>query len=116
MIVRAFDGDIATSGTQFKTGKAAIAQTIRTRLSLWLGEYFRNINDGTPWIQEILGKQFSEQTRESAIKRRIEGTVGVQEITQFDADFDLTTRAYIVTCSVITNDGDSIDVTTEGAI
>ena len=58
MTVRRLDdnGDIATSGIQFIGQAEEIAQTVKTRLKLFLGEYFRDINDGTPWFQQILGK------------------------------------------------------------
>ena len=96
------DGDIATSGTQFTSGVEEVAQTVKTNLKLFLGEYFRNILDGTPWFQQILGKGASFSARESIIKRRIIQTEGVTSISTFSTDFDLTTRAYSVDAGIIT--------------
>ena len=47
------DGDITTSGQQFTTEVEEIAQTVKTRLRLFLGEYFRDVTDGTPWWESI---------------------------------------------------------------
>ena len=53
MTVRKLDenGDIVTSGVQFITERDEIAQTVKTRLRLFLGEYFRDTTDGTPWFE-----------------------------------------------------------------
>jgi len=99
------DGDIATSGVQFLTDQEEIAQTISTRLKLFLGEYFRDINDGTPWFQQILGKGSSLGVKESLIKRRILQTDGVISIFEFETDFDLQARQYSVKAGVLTSFG-----------
>jgi len=100
------NGDISTSGVHFVYGVDDIQQTIETRLSLWRGEYFRDISDGTPWAERILGKGVSLQSREAAIKRRITQTVGVSEIVAFTAGYDIATRKYSADCSVITDTGE----------
>ncbi len=111
MTVRKLEnGDISTSGVQFVYAEADIEQTILTRLKLWRGEYFRNIIDGTPWIERILGKGISLKSREVAIKRRIDQTPGVKEIISFGADFDLASRTYSANCSVITDTGELVSV------
>lgn len=104
MTVRRLDsnGDIATSGSQFVGGAEEIAQTVKTRLKLFLGEYFRDITDGTPWFQQILGKGSSLGVKESLIKRRIIRTEGVNSIYEFETDFDLQTRVYTVKAGIIT--------------
>ena len=104
MTVRKLDdsGDIATSGTQFLSNQKEIAQTVTTRLRLFLGEYFRDILDGTPWFQDILGKGQSLDVKEAAIKRRVLQTIGVLSIFEFNTDFDLQTRKYSVSMGIIT--------------
>ena len=115
MTVRRLDsnGDISTRGQQFITGQEEIAQTISTRLKLFLGEYFRDINDGTPWFQNILGKGQGLNQREAIIRRRISQTDGVRQITSFNADFDLPTREYKIDVSVLTEFGE-VSLTVEG--
>lgn len=110
MTVRALDpvtGGIVTSGVQFLTGVEEIAQTIETRLALFLGEYFRDITDGTPWFEQILGKGSSLEGKEAAIKNRIIRTEGVVQLTSFNTDFDIPTRAYTVSASVLTIYGET---------
>lgn len=99
------DGDITTRGDQFLTGRFEAGQTVSTRLRLFLKEYFRDITEGTPWFQEILGKGQSLETKEAALRRRIQQTPGVRGIISFDTDFDLQSRTYSVSASVLTNDG-----------
>lgn len=108
MTVRALDenGDIATRGVQFIHERDEIAQTIKTRLALFLGEYFRNIKDGTPWYEQILGKFVSLDTVEAVLRARIANTQGVIRLTSFSTDFDLDARKYSLTAGVLTQYGD----------
>lgn len=109
MTVRALDpatGDIVTSGQQFISDIDEIAQTISTRLKLFLGEYFRDITDGTPWFQEILGKHVSLSRSDAALRSRIAETSGVIKLLAFKTDFDPNTRQYTVYVSVKTEYGD----------
>ena len=99
------DGDITTRGDQFLTGRFETGQTVSTRLKLFLKEYFRDITEGTPWFQEILGKGESLNTREAAIRRRMQQTPGVRGIISFDTDFDLQSRTYSVKASILTDEG-----------
>lgn len=107
MTVRKLDenGDIVTQGVIFINGQQEIEQTIRTRLRLFLGEYFRDITDGTPWFEQILGKGTSQSAREAALRNRIARTPGVIRLTSFSTDFDLNTRKLTVTASVLTSFG-----------
>ncbi|KAB0489683.1 hypothetical protein [Pseudomonas vancouverensis] len=104
MTVRKLDdnGDIVTRGQQFLGGKEEIAQTVMTRLRLFLGEYFRDITDGTPWYEQILGKFASLSAAEAALRARIANTPGVIRLTSFSADFDINARRYSVTAGILT--------------
>lgn len=108
MTVRRIDpvtGGIVTSGQHFISGIEEIAQTIRTRLELHLGEYFRDVTEGTPWFQTILGKEGSLYAKEAALRNRIIRTPGVVQITYFNADYNPTTRAYTVTVEAMSTFG-----------
>jgi hypothetical protein len=109
MTVRLLDenGDITTSGTQFTIGAAEVAQTVKTRLRLYLGENFRNIQDGTPWWESILGKEGTLSSKEAIIKNRIIRTDGVTKILSFSTDFDISTRAYSVKVGILTKYGET---------
>lgn len=60
----------------------AIVQLLRTRLKLWQGEWFANINDGTPWAQDVLGNRKAGLFHE-AIRGRVLSTYGVKNIIQY---------------------------------
>ncbi len=107
MTVRRLDdnGDIVTRGQQFITGQSEVAQTVLTRLRLFLGEYFRDITDGTPWYEQILGKFTSLSAAEAALRGRIANTPGVIRLTSFSANFDINTRGYSVTAGILTEFG-----------
>lgn len=109
MTVRKLDdsGDIVTSGVQFITERDEIAQTVQTRLRLFLGEYFRDITEGTPWFDDggILGKGITNSQREAILRNRIIGTPGVIRLTSFSTSFDLATRVYSVTAGILTKYG-----------
>ncbi|WJV25926.1 MULTISPECIES: hypothetical protein [Pseudomonas] len=107
MTVRRLDenGDIVTQGQQFIAGREEIAQTVLTRLRLFLGEYFRDTTDGTPWYEQILGKFTSLSSAEAALRARIANTPGVIRLTSFSADFDINTRRYSVTAGILTEFG-----------
>lgn len=108
MTVRRLDADtddIVTRGQQFIGSREEIAQTVLTRLRLFLGEYFRDIQDGTPWYEQILGKFASLDAAEAALRNRIANTPGVVRLTSFSADFDLASRAYSVRAGILTEFG-----------
>lgn len=115
MTVRRIDpatGGIATSGQQFISGVDEIAQTIETRLRLFLGEYFRDTTEGTAWFQQVFAKNGTTSSKESVIRTRIAQTDGVIQLTSFETDFDVITRTYTVTAAVLTIYGEAtINVT-----
>jgi hypothetical protein len=108
-VIRHFtEGDIVTSGDHFLTGKEATAQAITRRLKLFLGEYFLNISEGTPWFQEILGKS-SRDMAAANIKSRILDTDGVVALGAFSFDFDAKTRMITVNASVIDKNNEALE-------
>lgn len=117
-IYRGFDlefapQDIATSGKQFLSDIEEVAQTVTTRLRLFLGEYFRDITDGTPWFEQVLGKGSSLEGKEAAIKNRIVRTGGVTQLTSFSTDFNINTRTYTVNAGILTPFGTTQIIVTD---
>lgn len=109
MKVRRLDesGDLITRGKMFLTEQEAIAQTIVTRLKLFLGEYFRDITDGTPWFQQILGKFENLNAVEALLRNRIARTQGVVRLLSFNLDYDINTRTLSVSSTVLTVYGEA---------
>lgn len=104
MQVRRLDkhGDLVTRGRMFQTGREAIAQTVVTRLKLFLGEYFRDTTDGTPWFQNILGKFENINAVEAILRNRIARTEGVVRLLTFQLQFDLDSRTLTVQSQILT--------------
>lgn len=99
MIRNFTDGDIVTSGRHFVSGKIETQQACICRLRLFLGEYFLDATDGTPWFQSILGKA-SRDIAEANIKQRILSTRGVVAINTFDMTNDPKKRLLTITMSL----------------
>lgn len=80
----------------------AVAQCVMTRLALWQGQWFIDTDEGTPWLQGILGKgDFAE----SLIKERILATQGVLSITEFESILNPDTRSMAITVTIETEYG-----------
>lgn len=107
MRVRHLDetGDLSINGQTFIYDQNCIRQTIETRLRLFLGEYFRDINDGTPWFQRILGKNTNLNAIEAILRNRIVRTTGVVRLISFNLDYDENTRSLSVSGSALTEFG-----------
>lgn len=99
----------ASGDMQFGRGQAdfhrdvpeAPAQAVKTRLWLRLGEWFLDTTDGTPWDTEILGKH-TANTRDAALRERIEGTTGLQSLDSYNSTFDANTRTFSVEATITT--------------
>ena len=101
-------GDIKTSGRQFVDGQQETARNIFYRLRLFLGEYFLDVSDGTPWFQGILGKA-PQDVAETNIKRRILSAPRVAGIERFTFATDRRQRRLTVSSRVIDRDSQTVD-------
>ena len=95
---RVFGGDQAA----FLVNDAeAVAQSVRTRLGLWLGQWYLDTTDGTPWATQVLGK-YTEATRDLAVRARILGTQGVNSILSYSSSLDRASRKWTVNVTLDT--------------
>lgn len=102
------NGDPVISGKVWIYDIEAVAQTIDTRLKLFAGEYWRDVTDGTPWIDKILTKNNRTNTLQSKItilKDRILQTGGVISILEWTTDLNYTSRNLSVIATVLTEFG-----------
>ena len=79
----------------------AVAQAVKTCFDLWRGQWFLDLNSGTPWIQSVLGKQ-SPDVYNLAIRQHILQTQGVSSIISFDTTVDSKTRRVSFTATIAT--------------
>lgn len=76
----------------------AVAQSVLTRLLLWLGEWYLDTTSGTPWLQGVLGKH-SLPEADVTIQQRILastdelGNPTVTNIASYESELDPDTRA-----------------------
>ncbi|MBO0738083.1 MAG: hypothetical protein J2P48_16155 [Alphaproteobacteria bacterium] len=80
----------------------AVAQAVLTRLLLWQGEWWLNLEAGTPWLQQVLGQTPARAVPQAVIRDRILQTPYVTRIDDFTTSFDRTTRALTVSAKVET--------------
>ncbi len=69
----------------FLTDAPAVAQAVKTRLKLMLGEWWEQTDDGVPYLESILGQFSNEQTQAAAqylITKCVLDTPGVQSIVE----------------------------------
>jgi hypothetical protein len=78
----------------------AVAQAIQTRLNLWLGEWWADLNDGLPMLQGILGVMGAGQGNyaELLIQERILGTPYVGSLSNVSSTYNPATRALTFSC------------------
>lgn len=73
----------------------AVGQAVGTRLKLWLGEWYLDINEGTAFMQGILGK-YSLAEAAVIIQDRALKTQGMVDIQNYDSTLDPDTRKLTV--------------------
>lgn len=90
------DYTFGQNGTNFLVNSPeAVAQAVKTRLALAMGEWFLDLSYGTPYQSKILGAG-RVSTYDSAIQDVILNTQGVTAIIQYNSKVDPNTRAATV--------------------
>lgn len=106
MRVRKVDatGDMVFGGDQasiHRDSPEAVAQVVESRLNLWSGEWYLNLNEGTAYRTEVLGKR-TEATRDPVLRDRILASPGVTEITAYSSVLNRETRGFAVSATIAT--------------
>jgi hypothetical protein len=81
-----------------------VGQLVGTRLKLWLGQWYLNVDDGTPYLTRVLGK-YTEDFRDAAIQQRILGTPNVTGLEGYNSQLDRQPRVWTVAATVSTSYG-----------
>lgn len=79
-----------------------VAQNVMTRLQLWRGTWFIDTQEGTPWLQGILGKH---EAIDVVLRNRILETPGVISLESFESILDPDTRRLYITAEINTRYG-----------
>ena len=64
-----------------------VAQVVLTRLLLWTNQWFLDLDEGTPYSTQILGKN-TQSTYDNAILTRILETPGVVSIEAYSSQLE----------------------------
>ena len=88
--------------SNFAFDSEAVAQNVKTRLLLILGEWFLDTTDGVPYLEQIFVKPADLQLVESILKSRIVDTKGVDSLNTFEMIFNRETRMLVIIASVNT--------------
>lgn len=86
----------------------AVQQAIKTRILLFQGEWWENLNEGTPMFQSIMGRRATpsgQQVMSSAFSARVSGTPYVAAVQDPELTFDVITRALAYESTALTSFG-----------
>ena len=101
------DHDLALVNADFVLvdGAESVKQQLLIKLKLWTGEWFLDDGFGTPYLQDILGKQLTLSGVVAAIQQSILEVEGVINIERFVYEFDRQNRKLNVDFTANTNYG-----------
>lgn len=83
----------------------AIAQSLRTRLAFFRGEWFLDEDFGTPWFQTILGTKAPAAAVKQAFREIIIDTDGVLDLKKLELS-EVSARNYLLRFTVTTDLGE----------
>lgn len=99
------------------TGREAIAQHLRQRLSSFRGEWFLDTRVGVPYFRDVLGQSPSNRFLRSLFRQVILGTPGVTDVTKLSISVDTGARTLTVDdWEVTTTDGTSLSAADYGPL
>jgi hypothetical protein len=87
----------------------AIRQEIDIRLRFFLAEWFLDITQGVPYLQNILVKAPNLAAIRGIFNEQILLGAGIKSITKLDLDYDQSDRTLTVTWSATTDLGELIE-------
>lgn len=99
------DYTFGAGSANYLTDREACAQAVKTRLLLFLAEWWEDLNDGLPLWQKILGHS-DIKAAEQLLRDRITGTEHVQDIIEFHSYWNGDSRQYTFSCTVYTDYGE----------
>lgn len=95
------------------SGVDRVARHVKTVLETGQGEWFLDLEHGTPWFARILGHKFSAGQTNITVRDAILSIDGVASIRSVASVKGSTPRSAIVTVVVLTTQGAEVIVKTE---
>lgn len=98
------DGDYSFGSGQadfWRDVPEAVAQAVQTRLLLWTGEWFLDVDEGTPYPITVLGKH-SKAEADTTIQERVNNTEGMLNIELYESELDADIRKLTVDMTINT--------------
>lgn len=82
----------------------AVAQNVMTRLSLWRGSWYFDVDEGTPWLEEGVGHH---AVLDAMLRDRVLDTPGVKSIVSLEYLENTTSRHVTVSLTIETAYGEA---------
>ncbi len=86
----------------------AIAQKVENRFRFFLGEWFLDLREGVPYLQDILIKGPSIGVIRQLFLKVVTSTPGMADVVDFDMQYDAPSRTLFYQWTGITDDGDPV--------
>lgn len=99
------DLDISNFDLRITEGLEAIAQRLRVRLRIFLKSYVYNRNFGVPYRDVVFQKNVNLTQLEAAFKVEILAVEGINELLEFNLDFDNANRNLLLNFRANTDEG-----------
>ena len=91
------------------SGSESVAQTIKSTLNTFLGEFFLDTSFGVPYIDLISGKIILNAF-DTAIKNVILNVKGANKISSFNTEYKESSKTYEITANVVVDKGETVSI------
>lgn len=98
------DGDLVLT-----RGVAATAQQCSLALRSFKGEWVYDLDDGTPWFQDVLGQKYSEAQIRGVIRNALLGVDTVASVEKLELSFNRGTRNVTINWAVLSSAGEVVE-------
>lgn len=98
------DYTLGTGQDFYANTPEAVAQAVKTRLSLIEGEWFLDDTAGFPWRKYVIGK-LPSNAYDALIQAYVLETAHVKDIVEYSSSLDRNTRALTVNVTITTDYG-----------
>jgi hypothetical protein len=100
-------GDLEIVGDDLAliNGDDAIVQDVAIRLQFFQGEWANDLRIGIPYFAEILKKSPNLLTARALLREAIVTTEGIESLTEFEFDFEGSTRTLSLRFEAIKTEG-----------